>query len=80
VRAAQTAHQLCSALFRTTRLPAGWLHISAAGAGGQCRDELMKTKRALCVSPLVATSANLKQNLMGYSGHDFQGLCNTAGK
>lgn len=61
------------------RLPEGWFHITVDGAGGQCRDDLMKTKRALSIKPLVATTtALLKQNQMAYFEHDF--LCNTAGE
>lgn len=29
----------------------GWAHSTAAGAGGQCRDNLMKTKRPLSIKP-----------------------------
>lgn len=50
----------------------GWFHITVDGAGGQCRDNLMKTKRALSVKPLVATAgAQLKQNQMDYFEHVF---------
>ncbi|KAI9531140.1 hypothetical protein NQZ68_000635 [Dissostichus eleginoides] len=47
-RGADCTSTSSSALFRTVRLPEGWFHITADGAGGQCRDDLMKTK------PLVA--------------------------
>lgn len=74
-------HQLCSPLFRTVRLPAGWFHITVDGAGGQCRDNLMKTKRALSLKPLVATTgAQLKRNQMALLSTRFSsGLCNAAG-
>lgn len=62
--------QLCSALFRTARLPADWFHITVDGAGGQRRDNLMKTKRALSVKPLVA-GTRLKQNQMTCCEHAF---------
>ena len=49
VEAVQTASAPLGSLFRTVRLPEGWFHITVDGAGGQCRDNLMKTKRALSV-------------------------------
>ena len=45
VEAVQTASAPLGSLFRTVRLPEGWFHITVDGAGGQCRDNLMKTKR-----------------------------------
>lgn len=47
-RGADCTSTSSSGLFRTVRLPEGWFHITADGAWGQCRDDLMKTK------PLVA--------------------------
>lgn len=43
------------------------------GAGGQRRDNLMKTKRALSIKPHASKPLEwkLKQNYMGFDDHDF---------